>query len=314
MSTSTLERRAFIAKAELRAATDFVITGKACSYNKLSPDNQLGEGVREMIAPGCFADSIRAGGFQGDVHCLVNHDANRLLGRLANGTLTLNDGPDALRFTVQLDRDNPDHQVAWASVKRGDINECSFAFLNAESAFNPDTDTSGEDCVTRVIKKADLIDVSVVTRPFYSIPGSTSADARSAEIRSQALLAKAKALAAKDGDTSDEKKAENEKIRILRHAARTMAPKRDAGAGDEMALIRDHLQMAHEAMENGFACSDTARQISDNYDIDNSDEDDEYRKAFRAFRIAHRAAHAAMDACCDQMARCRLAQPLRKKK
>lgn len=293
------KRYLVIPGAELRAEADYVISGTAITYNKPSPDDQLGPGAREQIAPGCFAASIRAGGWEGDVLCTINHSQDRLLGRLSNGTLKLMDGPTALRFSVQCDKNSQTARDAWASVKRGDLSQCSFAFADPEDTLIDDTDSKGNPCVTRVIRKAALIDVSVVVRPFYSAPGSTSAEARDAAARKSAA----------DGAW---------RIEILRKAARLAsnglaAEQIQDSVGDEWALIRAHMEVAHGALEHAFATSDTARSILDNMGWSGDGDDDDVeedsrslKNTFRSFREAYAAAHAAMDAMCKSYAAVRL--------
>jgi uncharacterized protein len=160
--------------AELRAATAaFEVAGRAASYN--TPSGDLG-GFVERLAPGCFTRSLAAGE---DVKCLVNHDSNQVLGRLANKTLTLTDAPDGLHFVCKLNEDSQAHRDLYASVKRGDLSECSFAFIvdgdDGQSFSAPD----GNGLLTRIIKRAKLLDVSVVANPAYG-NGATSVDARAA--------------------------------------------------------------------------------------------------------------------------------------
>jgi HK97 family phage prohead protease len=337
------EKRIFIANAELRAQADFVVTGKAVSYNKLSPDNQLGDGVREKVAPGAFADSIRQGGYQGDVICTVNHNDDRVLGRLSNGTLTLNDSPDALRFHCQLDKNNPDHVAAHASIKRGDLSQCSFQFVNTRCDWMDDTDTAGNPCQTRVIQKADLLDVSIVTRPFYSLPGSTDAQARAAEARAKAQQNGARAEAIAKFRQITRLLAEPARKAFIEAAQRDGAVG-GADGGDEMALVREHLSIAHEMQECAHAMSGTARNIMDCWDWDDDPDDPDSRRNthdaawrkplysgdaqqpskrspyapygdpddLRCFRELHKKAHEAMEACCEHLARCRLKQPAKK--
>jgi HK97 family phage prohead protease len=113
------------------------------------------------------------------VKCLVNHDHNQVLGRQANKTLTLSDSPDGLNFVCRLNRDSQAHRDLYASVKRGDLSECSFAFIvdgdDGQSFSAPDNN----GLLTRTIKRAKLLDVSVVASPAYG-NGATSVDARSA--------------------------------------------------------------------------------------------------------------------------------------
>src|SRR5258706_2108322 len=122
MATAKKMEKRNAAGIELRAADDFSLVGIAAPYGVLSHD--LG-GYRETIAPGCFTRSLKEGG---DVRCLFNHSANHILGRLKNKTLTLTDTPAGLAFRCQLNQRDSGHQSVYAQVKRGDLDECSFAF------------------------------------------------------------------------------------------------------------------------------------------------------------------------------------------
>jgi HK97 family phage prohead protease len=163
---------------ELRAAADedFALEGTAISYDCLSQD--LG-GFRERIMPGAFARSLKEGA---DVKCLLNHDANVVLGRTKSGTLQLKDTRNGLTFRCQLDEDNSSHRDVYASVKRGDLSECSFAFIVPQGgdAFDEATQ-DGKRFLRRTVMEASLRDVSVVAYPAYTADGATSVDARNAD-------------------------------------------------------------------------------------------------------------------------------------
>ena len=125
-------------RAELRASTAaFEVAGRAASYNK--PSQDLG-GFVERLQRGCFTDSLQSGS---DVKCLVNHDENQVLGRTLNKTLTLTDTLDGLNFVCALNKDSQAHRDLYASVKRGDLSECSFAFIvdgdDGQDFSSPDT-------------------------------------------------------------------------------------------------------------------------------------------------------------------------------
>jgi HK97 family phage prohead protease len=301
---------------------EMALVGYAALYNSASKD--LG-GFRETIAPGTFARSLREGA---DVKALFNHIPDNILGRTKSGTLTLSSDDRGLRWRCQLDPKQQRHVDIYRSVERGDIDECSFAFTVAPGGqqWSEGPEENGQPMYKRLLTDVDLLDVSCVTYPAYN---STSVDARNRcfpegdqEVRSaieQLIKSKRKdrlkeAQEILTSINGGKKQAGSEAVEMLRRAARAMSPKLRDMAGDEMALVRDHLQACHEAMENAFACSDTARQISDAYDVDDSDEDDEYKSAYRSFRIAHRDAHDALNKCCERMAATRLAQPVRKKK
>ena len=83
------------------------------------------------------------------------HDENQVLGRTLNKTLTLTDTLDGLNFVCALNKDSQAHRDLYASVKRGDLSECSFAFIvdgdDGEDFSSPDTN----GVLTRTIKRAN---------------------------------------------------------------------------------------------------------------------------------------------------------------
>lgn len=155
------------------ADAEFTIRGIAASYNSLSKD--LG-GFREKILPGAFRIAVAS---HSDVRCLFNHSADKVLGRTSAGTLTLNETPAGLSFVCQLDPNNTEHRNLHSSVKRGDIDSCSFAFSleDGDDDFADGVDDDGKRCTIRSIRNvSNLFDVSCVTNPAYN---STSVQARS---------------------------------------------------------------------------------------------------------------------------------------
>ena len=156
------ERRYFKA-AEVRVSPSGGIAGFAAVYNQLSED--LG-GFRERILPGAFSRCL---GSDPDVRCLFNHNADALLGRTKSGTLRLSEEPAGLYFDCDL----PDTQAGRdvrASIKRGDITQCSFGFtVQGQNWIEADGGT------IRELTDVDLYDVSPVTYPAYP---QTSVSAR----------------------------------------------------------------------------------------------------------------------------------------
>jgi uncharacterized protein len=175
------EKRTFAIRAVDGDDDDMVLEGYAASYNTLSQD--LG-GFREMIAPGAFKRSLEAGD---DVKCLFNHDPSRILGRRSAGTLTLTDTKLGLCFRCQLDPNNTDHRNIHASIKRGDIDQCSFAFQVPDGGddWDEETDSAGKKFIKRTLRNVTLMDVSAVTYPAYNATGATAVSARSTETLDQ---------------------------------------------------------------------------------------------------------------------------------
>lgn len=167
--------------AELRADGDTAaIEGYAAVYNSVSED--LG-GWKEVIEPGFFRDVL-----SNDVRALFNHDNNYVLGRTRSKTLELKDEEEGLRANMKA----PDTQ--WAndlrtSMKRGDIDQMSFAFRVKSGGAVWEERPDGTFLRRLLPGGAErLYDVSVVTFPAYP---QTSAFARSEfeEFRSKQALA-----------------------------------------------------------------------------------------------------------------------------
>lgn len=114
-------------------------------------------GFTEMVLPGAFASSLRAGG---DVLALVDHDAQKVLARTKSGTLRLNEDSKGLAFTIDVPDTQPGHDVL-ALAQRGDLGGMSFAFTVPE---NGDT-WRGQ---RRELRNINLLEISVVSAwPAY---------------------------------------------------------------------------------------------------------------------------------------------------
>jgi uncharacterized protein len=206
-----IEQRTF-SGVQVRAAAGaaFTLEGIAASYNKPSkpiphdPRTGLTGTFIEYIKPGAFARALRN---KQDVKALFNHNANVILGRTKNGTLTLTDTSAGLAFRVQLNPKMVSHTDLYASVKRGDISECSFAFAVPKGG-----DKWNSDYSKRTLTDVDLFDVSVVTDPAYG-DAATSVDARglyvlATDTRAAQLDALAKVVAADKQWLAEEAKRE----------------------------------------------------------------------------------------------------------
>jgi len=168
-----IERRSLA--ADLRAESqgdEMSLVGYAALFNSESKD--LG-GYRERIAPGAFTRSLKEGA---DVRALVNHDPNLVLSRTKNRTLKLEEDSRGLKFRCVLNPNSQAHRDLYASIKRGDMDECSFAFTVPDGGDEFDEGVeNGQRYVRRTLRDVNLLDVSAVTYPAYN---TTSVSARAA--------------------------------------------------------------------------------------------------------------------------------------
>src|SRR5690625_1272981 len=162
-----VERRAFPIELRAEDADAPGLIGYAARYNVLS--GNLG-GFRERILPGAFADAV----LTSDIRALWNHEDSLVLGRTKSGTLRVADTELGLHVEIDLP-DTTAGRDALTSIRRGDVDQMSFAFT-----VGPDGDRWFEDEDGRVIREIrsvkELFDVSPVTYPAYD---ATTVSARS---------------------------------------------------------------------------------------------------------------------------------------
>lgn len=147
-----------------------IIYGYAAVFNQWA---EVGRWYRwrEQIASGAFEGCI----FDKCVACF-NHNTDNILARYSSGTLSLSVDDVGLRFEFQVPNTTVGNDM-YELVKRGDISQCSFAFVVEEEKW---TYREGEDVLDdrTILRISELWDVSLVTYPAYE---GTSVDARSAE-------------------------------------------------------------------------------------------------------------------------------------
>ncbi|MCE5168518.1 HK97 family phage prohead protease [Paenibacillus profundus] len=177
------EMRLLNNKVEVRAESENEapkIIGYGLRFGVWSQD--LG-GFIERIEP-----SALDGADVSDVRCLIDHESGKILGRTTSGTLRLSVDEFGLRY----DADPPDTTYAndlLKVMKRGDINQSSFAF-------RIDYENDGDEWIyeeesglyKRTIRKIKRVfDVSVVTYPAYvqadSLVSSRSLESYQNELR-----------------------------------------------------------------------------------------------------------------------------------
>lgn len=125
-----------------------------------STETELARGRYETFAPRAF----RA---EGDIHLLYGHDYNRPLASRRAGSLTLDDGDDALSFEARITPDvaGTSHgKDTLALVAAGLSVGLSPGFRLAPGGDRVERRSDG---VLRTVSKAELFELSIVTRPAY---------------------------------------------------------------------------------------------------------------------------------------------------
>jgi uncharacterized protein len=135
------------------------IRGYAAVYGS---DSEWMGGFYEQIERGAFDDVL-----DNDVRAYFNHDENLILGRVSSGTLRISTDKKGLFYEVDLPNTTYANDLM-ELMKRGDINQSSFAFLIDRDRWEERNGTT-----YRIIEKVSrLLDVSPVAQPAY--PEATS--------------------------------------------------------------------------------------------------------------------------------------------
>lgn len=159
------------------------VSGIAARYNNPTVVQQGRVAFREVLLPGAFRKAVYG---KQDTAFLINHDPNKLLGRVSSGTLRLQDTSEGLSFEC----DFPDTEAAreaYASIKRGDLHGCSFGFSTEpdDSTWVTDRANGKAVAIRKIHNVSALNDVSAVTFPAYP---NTSVNARSQEFENRSSI------------------------------------------------------------------------------------------------------------------------------
>lgn len=147
------ERRMAVTGLELRDDDNGItMTGYASTFNQ---PYDMGW-YQETVDPGAFARTL---GTKPDVRLLINH-GGLPLARTTSGTLSLDTDSRGLRAVASLDPSDPDVASLLPKMRRGDLNQMSFAFRTVSDVWE-------DDMTRRTLRELDLAngDVSVVTYP-----------------------------------------------------------------------------------------------------------------------------------------------------
>lgn len=163
------ETRTMSAAFELRDVDGPTLEGYAATFNQ---EYDLGP-FRERIDPSAFNRTLAAGP---DVRLLVDHEGQPLA-RTKSGTLTLQPDSTGLHVRAQLEPADPDVQRLLPKMRRGDLDQMSFAFKVPAGG-----DTWDDSFTRRTLREVNLSggDVSVVTYPANE---HTSVSVRARDLR-----------------------------------------------------------------------------------------------------------------------------------
>lgn len=138
---------------EVRSSNDgTVLEGYAAVFD--SPSEPLP--WTEFVKRGAFSKTLKDGA---DVRLLIDHEGIPLA-RTRSGTLSLEEDERGLRVEAELDPTNPDAARVISAMRRGDMNQMSFAFRTIKDSWSNDRQS-------RELREVQLYDVSVVTFPAY---------------------------------------------------------------------------------------------------------------------------------------------------
>ena len=125
-------------------------------------ETELAPGRYEVIATRAFADRIESGD---DIHLLAGHDYNRPLASRSAGSLILTDTGSALQINATLDGSTSWARDFLAAHGAGLIRGLSPGFRVRPDGERVEQRSNG---MLRTITRADLFEISAVTRPAYS--------------------------------------------------------------------------------------------------------------------------------------------------
>ena len=123
---------------------------------------ELAPGRREVCAARAF------GGASGEVHLLAQHDFTRPLASTTAGTLDVQDGDDALTFEARISADvaGTSHGADALALLAAGLAAGLYPGFRVPPG-GDDVRQDGPDLV-RTVKRAELVELSVVTRPAFA--------------------------------------------------------------------------------------------------------------------------------------------------
>lgn len=177
-------------------ADDGKMWGVAIRFNSPTQIGDPSWGFREEFAPGAFTKTLK----ERDLVLLDNHDHGKPIARKSAGTLRPEQASDHLRWDADP-VDTSYARDAAANIRAGNYGGCSVGFRAIkEDWLDDDGNPSNPQVGTRrIVREAELPEISVVTFPAY---GDTEVSAR--DLVSAAREARAAKASYADVDTCGE--------------------------------------------------------------------------------------------------------------
>lgn len=173
-----MERRNL--RTEIRTDSPTKVFGYAAAFDSPTTIRDCtGRTFQETIVKGAFTRSLQE---QPDVRLLRDHNPSLLFARTKAGTLRVGEDDYGLWFEADLP-DTPEARSLVESVKRGDLDGCSFGFNVVKDAW-----TEGPH---RRLEDVTLYEVSITAFPAYE--QGTSVDLRSVQLTTKAPVKKMRA-------------------------------------------------------------------------------------------------------------------------
>ncbi|MFL0288804.1 HK97 family phage prohead protease [Mycobacterium sp. SMC-21] len=233
MITDAPEHRSIpLDRVELRSDSgdQLTLTGYASTFQEYEMyGGPAAGGWIEQIAPTAFDKTLK---LNPDLMLLINHEGMPLA-RTKSGTLKLSVDSHGLKVSAKLDRSDPDVQRLESKMRRGDMDEMSFAFRVKAQKWSSTPKFPNDKQALRTITEVSLHkgDVSVVN---YGANDTTSVELkarRGSTMGKTRTLAEIRAIEARDARRNEQ----------LRHSA--------ARSANTLPLIEAHQarqRLAHQ--------------------------------------------------------------------
>jgi len=144
-------------QVEKRADEGEKLVGYAAVFGE---ETDIGGYFREVVKRGAFAEAIT----RDDIHALVNHDYNLVIGRKKAGTLKIDEDDHGLKVEITPPNTHAAKDLM-ENIRAGNIDQMSFAF--SMQGGKQSWDETGEVPVRTIEKVGELFEVSVVPRGAY---------------------------------------------------------------------------------------------------------------------------------------------------